>query len=76
MNRGVKGLSDARLSMSGDARLFTSSLHQQQCGLQEDASFTGTVALGNDFLKASIKFVIACPTCMWTKSVFNFKVYV
>ena len=27
MNRGVKGLSDARLSMSGDARLFTSSLH-------------------------------------------------
>ncbi|KAL5459968.1 hypothetical protein EMCRGX_G033369 [Ephydatia muelleri] len=27
MNRGVKGLQDARLSMSGDARLFTSSLH-------------------------------------------------
>ena len=27
MNREVKGLQDARLSMSGDARLFTSSLH-------------------------------------------------
>ena len=27
MNGGVKGLQDARHSMSGDARLFTSSLH-------------------------------------------------
>ena len=27
MNGGVKGHQDARLSMSGDARLFTSSLH-------------------------------------------------